>query len=252
MQLILLQQKAPPVWDWGYAWEIMPNLMDGLIVTLQATAVGIAIALTLGLLLAIMRRSRTRALAYPTGLVIEFIRSTPLLVQLFFMFFVLPDLHVFPQFDVNIPVFGEIETNSRGGLLLNPFATGAITLGVHYATYTSEVYRAGIDNVASGQWEASTALSLSTLDTWTRVVLPQAIPTVVPALGNYLIAMFKEVPLLSTITVLDVLGEARAEGARSFRFLEPLTMTGLIFLAISIPASLLVRFVERRIGYARA
>lgn len=249
---LLLQQKAPPVWDWGYAWEIMPDLMDGLVVTLKATAVGILIALTLGLLLAIARRSSNRVFSWPTAGFIEFIRSTPLLVQLFFMFYVLPDLHVFPQFDVMVPLFGTIKSNSRGGLLLNGFTTGAIMLGVHYATYTSEVYRAGIDNIQRGQWEASTALSLGAVDTWTRVVLPQAIPTVVPALGNYFIAMFKEVPLLATITVLDVLGEAKADCSREFRCLEPATMTGLIFLAISIPSSLLVRFVERRIGYARA
>ena len=248
----MLQQQAPAVWDWGYAWEIMPDLMDGLMVTLQATGVGITIALTLGLLLAVARRSRSRMLSWPTAGFIEFIRSTPLLVQLFFMFFVLPDLEVFPQFAASVPVFGDIETNTRGGLLLNAFATGAITLGVHYATYTSEVYRAGIDNVERGQWEASTALSLSAVDTWTRVVLPQAIPTVVPALGNYLIAMFKEVPLLATITVVELLGEAKSHCSRDFRCLEPYTAVGMIFLAISIPSSLLVRFVERRIGYARA
>ena len=248
----MLQQRAPAVWDWGYTWEIMPDLMDGLIVTLQATAVGITIALLLGLLLAIARRSRSRFLSWPAAGIVEFIRSTPLLVQLFFMFYVLPDLSIFPQFEASIPFFGEIRTNSRGGLLLDAFATGAITLGVHYATYTSEVYRAGIDNIQRGQWEASTALGLNPVDTWTRVVLPQAIPTVVPALGNYLIAMFKEVPLLATITVVELLGEAKSHCSRDFRCLEPYTMVGVIFLAISIPSSLLVRFVERRIGYARA
>lgn len=240
------------VWDWGYTGEILPDLWDGLIVTFQATFVGITIALILGLIFAVMRRSRSRALSYPTTGFIEFVRSTPLLVQLFFMFYVLPDLEIFPQFDETIPLLGRQRTNDDGGLLLSPFVTGAITLGIHYAAYTSEVYRAGIDGVARGQWEASTALSLSPVDTWTRVVLPQAIPTVVPALGNYLIAMFKEVPLLATITVVELLGEARIHCSRDFRCLEPFTMVGVIFLAISIPASLLVRYVERRIGYERA
>jgi polar amino acid transport system permease protein len=239
------------VWQWSYVWEILPDLMDGLVVTLQATFVGIGIALTLGLILALMRRSKNRVLSYPTAAFIEFVRSTPLLVQLFFMYYALPDLEIFPHFDVDIPILGRQRTNAEGGLLLSAFVTGAITLGVHYAAYTSEVYRAGIDNVARGQWEASTALSLSPSDTWTRVILPQAIPTVVPALGNYFIAMFKEVPLLATITVIEVLNEARAHCNQDFRCLEPYTMVGVIFLAISIPASLLVRFVERRIGYAR-
>src|SRR5690606_33616653 len=120
-------------------------------------------------------------------------------------------------------------------LTMGALTTGVIGLGVHYATYTSEVYRAGIESVPRGQWEASTALNLAPATTWGRVVLPQAIPVVIPALGNYLIAMFKDVPLLATITVLDVLGEARAVGTQYFRYLEPYTLAGLLFLAVSIP-----------------
>jgi len=241
------------VWEWGYTAEIMPDLLDGLIVTLRATAVGITIALILGLFLAVARRSRSPLLSWPALGFIEFVRSTPLLVQLFFMFYVLPDLSIpaLPNFDVTLPGFGEIKVDDDG-IRLGAFATGALTLGMHYGAYTSEVYRAGIDGIQRGQWEASTAISLSLFDTWSRVVLPQAIPTVVPALGNYLIAMFKEVPLLATITVLEVLGEARIHCSRDFRCLEPYTMAGMIFLVISIPSSLLVRFVERRVGYARA
>jgi polar amino acid transport system permease protein len=241
------------VWDWGFTWEIMPDLLDGLVVTLRATAVGITIALVFGLLLAVARRSRSPFLSWPAMGVIEFGRSTPLLVQLFFMFYVLPDITIpgLPDFEASVPWFGGVEVNDNG-ILLDAFATGALTLGIHYGTYTSEVYRAGIDNIERGQWEASTALSLSPFNTWTRIILPQAIPTVVPALGNYLIAMFKEVPLLATITVVELLGEARSDCARQYRCLEPYTMVGVIFLVISIPSSLLVRFVERRLGYARA
>lgn len=241
------------VWEWGYTAEIMPDLLDGLIVTLRATAVGITIALILGLFLAVARRSRSRLVAWPALGFIEFVRSTPLLVQLFFMFYVLPDLSIpaLPNFDVTLPGFGEIKVDDDG-IRLGAFATGAVTLGMHYGAYMAEVYRAGIDGIQRGQWEASTAISLSPFDTWSRVVLPQAIPTVMPTLGNYLISMFKEVPLLATITVLEVLGEARIHCSRDFRCLEPYTMAGMIFLVISIPSSLLVRFVERRIGYARA
>lgn len=240
------------VWDWGYTWEILPDLFDGLLVTFKATFVGIIIALVLGLVVAVARRSHSPLLSWPAMGFTEFVRSTPLLVQLFFMFYVIPGFEVFPQFDIDIPLLGRSRTNADGGLLLSPFLTGALTLGIHYGAYTSEVYRAGIDGVQRGQWEASTALNLSPLDTWTRVVLPQAVPTVVPALGNYFIAMFKEVPLLATITVVELLGEARSDCSRNFRCLEPYTMVGVIFLAISIPASLLVRYVERRIGFARA
>ena len=241
-----------PLWDTNYLIDIAPDLWDGFLITLKATAFGIVIALVLGLVVAVMRRSQSRILSLPAAGFTEFIRSTPLLVQLFFIYYVTPDLHIFPQFSADIPLIGLVETNPAGGLLLPAFLLGAITLGIHYGAYTSEVYRAGIDGIARGQWEASTALSLSPMDTWTRVVIPQAVPTVVPALGNYFIAMFKEVPLLYSITVLELLAQARNHCSHDFRCLEPYTAVGVTFLSISIPASLLVRYVERRIGYARA
>lgn len=212
-------------WDWEYAWRILPDLLGGLWVTVQATFFGIILAMVLGLFFAILRRSDIRAISWPTAAVVEFIRSTPLLVQLFMLFYVLP----------------------RYGVRIDAFTTGVIGLGVHYATYTSEVYRSGIESVARGQWEASTALNLSPVTTWSRVVLPQAIPVAIPALGNYLIAMFKEVPLLATITVLDVLGEGRAACTRTFQCVEPYTLVGVLFLAVSIPSSILVRQLEARL-----
>ncbi|MGE3962423.1 MAG: ectoine/hydroxyectoine ABC transporter permease subunit EhuD [Dehalococcoidia bacterium] len=213
-------------WDWEYAREIFPDLLDGLLVTIQATIFGIALAMVLGLVFAILRRSEIRAISWPTAWLVEFIRSTPLLVQLYLLFYVLPHY----------------------GVRIDAFTTGVVGLGVHYATYTSEVYRSGIEGVPRGQWEASTALNLSTVTTWSRVVLPQAIPVVIPALGNYLIAMFKEVPLLATITVLDVLGEGRAACSRTFQCVEPYTLVGLLFLAVSIPSSILVRQLEVRLA----
>ena len=213
-------------WDWEYTWDILPDLLGGLVVTIQATFLGIIIAMALGLVFALLRRSELKVISWPTAWVIEFIRSTPLLVQLYMLFYVLPHY----------------------GLTIDAFTTGAIGLGVHYATYTSEVYRSGIEGVPRGQWEASTALNLSSVTTWSRVVLPQAIPVVIPALGNYLIAMFKEVPLLATITVLDVLGEGRAACTRTFQCVEPYTMVGVLFLAVSIPSSILVRQLEVRLA----
>lgn len=218
------------MWDWGNARYISPDLLDGLLVTIQATLAGITIAMVLGLGFAIVRRSAPFFIAWPVVGFIEFIRSTPLLVQLFFVFF------VGPQYGFN----------------LSPFQTGALVLGVHYATYTSEVYRAGIESVPKGQWEASTAISLSPVHTWGRVILPQAIPVVIPALGNYLIAMFKEAPLLSSIAVVELLAEGRAFCNREAICLESYTLVGAYFLAISIPCSILVRLLERRLVYRQA
>ncbi|HEX7098757.1 MAG TPA: ectoine/hydroxyectoine ABC transporter permease subunit EhuD [Acidimicrobiia bacterium] len=216
-------------WDWEYARRIFPIIAEGLLQTVVATLLGISIGMVLGLVLALLRRSRFRVIRWPTIAFIEFVRSTPLLVQLFFIFF------VFPGF----------------GLVLSPFVTLVVGLGIHYATYTSESYRAGIENVEHGQWEASTALNLSPATTWTRIVLPQAIPTVIPALGNYLVAMFKDAPLGFAVAAGGILLAAQAEASRSFQPIEPYTIMGALFLAVSIPAAFFVRYLERRYGYER-
>jgi polar amino acid transport system permease protein len=212
-------------WDWSFAADVFPILLQGLVVTLQLTVLGALVAFSLGLVLAVLLRGPQPVALVVRGF-IEFVRSTPLLVQIFFLFWVLPDI----------------------GILLPAFWTGVIALGVHYATYTADVYRAGIDAVPRGQWEAATALSLPRSRVWTGVVLPQAIPRVLPALGNFMISMFKETPLLIAIGILDIVGEAREEGGRFFSYDEPYTIAGLLFLALSYPASLLVRRLERRVG----
>ncbi|WP_445185345.1 ectoine/hydroxyectoine ABC transporter permease subunit EhuD [Pseudonocardia sp. Cha107L01] len=213
-----------PVWDWGYAFQVLPQLLRALLVTLQITVLGSVVALVLGLVIAVVRRAKVPVLDQVLWAVVEFIRSTPLLVQVFFLYFALP----------------------RFGVTFSALTVGVIGLGVHYATYTSEVYRAGIDAVPRGQWEAATALSLSPGRTWTGVILPQAIPRVLPALGNYVISMFKEVPLLLAISVIEVVNKAKELGSATFRFTEPYTIAGLLFLVLSYPASILIRRLERR------
>ncbi len=217
------------VWDWNFALEVLPAILEGLLITLQATVLGSLLAYVLGLVFALLRRSRIRAVSTVVWLIMEFVRSTPLLVQLFFLFYVLPLV----------------------GVTLSPMVTGVLGLGLHYATYTAEVYRAGIEAVPRGQWEAATALSLPTHRIWTGVILPQAIPRVLPALGNYTISMFKETPLLLAIGVLDIVGAAEEEASLAFRYVEPITIAGVLFLLLSYPASLLVRYMERRFGIAK-
>jgi polar amino acid transport system permease protein len=210
--------------DLNYALEIAPLLLRATVVTFTATMGGMAIAIVGGALLAVMRMSRFRPLAFAAGAYVQFVRSTPLLTQLFFLFYILP-------------VYG---------LTLDALTTGVLALGLHYSSYTAEVYRSGIQGVPRGQWEAAIVLNLSPVQTWRRVILPQAIPPVIPALGNYLIGMFKDTPLLATITVLELLGTALTEAGRTFRYLEPITLVGLIFLALSLPSAVFVRILDRR------
>jgi polar amino acid transport system permease protein len=216
------------MFDWNFALEILPTLLEGLLVTVQVTFLSFIIAAILGLLFALARRSENKWLSEPVGALVEFIRSTPLLVQLFFFFYVLP------QYGIRMPAF----------------ILGTIALGLHYATYTSEVYRAGIDAIEKGQWEAAVALNFSPVDTWTRIILPQSIPPMIPALGNYFVAMFKETAQLSAITITELLLTGRIIGTQTFRYLEPITMVGLLYFLISYPSALIVQRLEAR--YASA
>lgn len=214
-----------PIFDWSFALEILPTLGSALVITIQATVLGMLVAVTLGLALALLRRSRLALLSLPTAFVIEFVRSTPLLVQMYFLFYVLP----------------------LTGVQMSPLATGIVALGLHYATYCAEVYRAGIEAVPRGQLEAARALNLSPWRTAVGVVLPQAIPPVVPALGNYLVAMFKDTPLLSAITVVELLQQSKMIGSTTFRYTEPLTLVGVLFLALSLIAAWGMRGLEARL-----
>jgi polar amino acid transport system permease protein len=211
-------------WDWRFAWEILPTLARGLVITIEAAVLGSALAMALGLMLALLQRAPSRLVSRTVTLFADFVRSTPLLVQLYLLFYILPDL----------------------GITLAPLVAGVVGLGVHYATYTAEVYRAGIDNISKGQWDAAKALNLSALQTWTYVIIPQAVPPMIPALANYVIAMFKETPLLSAITVLELMSEARTVANFNYRYLEPMTLVGAFFLAISVPSVILLRYLERR------
>src|SRR4051794_38112495 len=180
-------------WDWDWTRQFSGQLFTtGLKVTAEITVLGAIVAFAFGLVLALLRRSDRRWVSTPARWFIQFVRSTPLLVQLFFLFYVLP----------TIPLH----------IKLSALTAGILGLGVHYSCYTAEVYRAGIDGVPPGQFEAAIALNIPRVRTWTSVILPQALRRSLPALGNVLVAIFKESPQLSIITVLDVIGSAQELG----------------------------------------
>jgi polar amino acid transport system permease protein len=213
------------MWSWAYTLEILPVLAKAAIITVEATFLGFVIAAVLGLILALARIAFP-ILAWPISAVVELVRSTPLLIQIFFLYFVLPSF----------------------GIVLDAFTAGVMALGLHYGAYCSEVYRAGLEGVHRGQWEASTALNLSSWTTFKDIIIPQAIPPVVPALGNYLIALFKETPLLSAIAVLELMQTAKILGSETFRYTEPITLVGLFFLVMSLVSAVGVRAVEHALN----
>lgn len=217
-------------WKWDFTWEILPRLVVATGNTLLAAGGGYIVALVLGLVFALAQRTPVRPLTVITREIVEFIRSTPLLLQIFFIYY------VGPQF----------------GLRLSPWTAGLIAIGLHYAAYLSEVYRGGIEGVAKGQWEAAKAINLSTVQTYRRIIIPQALPPAMAGMGNYLVGIFKDTPMLSVIGVGELMHAANSIGAENYRYLEPYTMVGLIFLAISLPTAWLIRrfetTVRRKLG----
>ncbi|CAM5413070.1 ectoine/hydroxyectoine ABC transporter permease subunit EhuD [Eoetvoesiella caeni] len=211
--------------NWLFAWSILPILLRGLLVTVQAAALGFVVAAILGLLLAALKGAQSRWVSWPAKALSEFIRDTPLLVQLFFLYYVLPDY----------------------GIVLPAFLTGALALGIQYSAYTSEVYRAGLESVLKGQAEAARALDLTPLRIFAVIVLPQAIPRIIPALGNYLVSIMKDVPVLSVVSVLEMLNVAKIIGDRSFNYLIPLSMVGALYLVLTLASSAGVRYLDNRL-----
>lgn len=212
----------------AYLSHVSPQLLRGLRITVEATLLGMSIALAFGLIIAMIRYRRVPLLSSFFTFYVVFLRNTPLLVQLYFLYYVLP----------------------YWGIRLNALLIGVIGLGLQFSAYTAEVYRGGFQAVPRGQWEAAAALNLDTKTTWRSVVIPQALRPIVPTLANYLISMFKDSAFLATITVYELLGTTQVLASQSFRYTLLFSILGLIYFAISYPASLLVRYLERRMVVA--
>ena len=137
------------------------------------------------------------------------------------------------------------------GIKLSAWLCGMITIGLHFGTYLSEVYRGALEGVSKTQWEACRALNFSTVYTYRRIVLPQAFPIAIPGMGNYLVGIFKDTPLLSTIGVAELFHAATAVGGYHYRYLEPYTLVGIIFLMLSVPAAMGIRKLESSVNKAQ-
>jgi polar amino acid transport system permease protein len=216
-------------WRWDFAIEILPKMLLATLNTIMAAGIGYAIAAVVGLLFLLGQRTQFKIVNIINREIVEFIRSTPLLIQLFFVYFVLP------QF----------------GITLSAWVCGMITIGLHFGTYLSEVYRGALEGVPKTQWEACRALNFTTFYTYRRIILPQAFPIAIPGMGNYLVGIFKDTPLLSTIGVAELFHAATAVGGYHYRYLEPYTIVGVIFLILSVPAAMGIRKLERSVNKAQ-
>ena len=216
-------------WRWDFAYEILPKMLWATLNTIMAAGIGYAIAVVVGLIFLIGQRTPYKVINILVREIVEFIRSTPLLIQLFFLYF------VGPQF----------------GIILSAWVTAMITIGLHFGTYLSEVYRGALEGVPKSQWEACRALNFKISYAYRRIVLPQAFPIAIPGMGNYLVGIFKDTPLLSTIGVAELFHAATSVGGEHYRYLEPYTMVGIIFLILSIPAAMGIRKLERSVNKAQ-
>ena len=205
-------------------------LLTGAGLTIFLTLTSFVVALVLGLALALVRLNRKWWYAYwPAQAFIELIRGTPLLLQLFYLFFVLPFV----------------------GITMSPMLTAILGLGINYGAYMSEIYRSGIEAVDRGQWEAAHALAMPLPKIMRLVVLPQAFRIIIPPLGNYFVSLFKDTALVSTISIAELLFSARLLASQTFQYTEIFTICFIMYFVMSFPASRSVAWLERRMRIGR-
>jgi len=198
-------------------------LMIGLFMTFRITAWGLVLSMAIGLVTALFRLSDAFFARIVARGYLELIRNTPLLVQIFFLYFVLA------------PIFG-----------FNRFFAGVIALSLFEGAYISEIFRAGILSIHKGQWEASHSLGLSTFDTYRCIILPQAIRRILPPLTSQAISLIKDSALVSTIAIYDLTMEGRAVIADTFLTFEVWFTVAFMYLVITISLSIIVNLLENR------
>jgi polar amino acid transport system permease protein len=217
----------------GYEWDFAPVvagfslLLEGLANSLLLSVLAFLIGLPGGIALAVMRLSRRRGVAWPAGFMVDFIRGTPALVQLFWFFFVLPRL---------------LDT------AIEPFTAALVTLSILSAAFVSEVFRAGIASVEFGQWEAARAIGMSSRQALRIVVLPQAVKRMIPVFLERAIELFKTSTIASIISYADLLFRAQDIAQSSFRPLEVFTVTAAMYLIVIAILSEATRLVEHRLA----
>ena len=213
---------------WTNYWHIY--LIEGVVNTLKLTSFAVILGAILGMGVAMLKMSKSKIIRFIITVYIEIIRGTPILLQLYIFYFVLPEL--MPAFD-----FSE-------------FTWVAIALCINSSAYVSEVFRSGIQSVDKGQTEAARSLGLSSGQTMTRIVIPQAVKNILPALGNEFIMILKETSLASTFFIGDLMtSHLKIKGA-TYLMLESLIITGIIYLCMTYPLSKLVEAFERKMKNA--
>jgi len=216
---------------------LVPSLWKGLGLVIQVTLIAFLVGIILGLFIAIGRISKYKVLKTILVVIIEFIRGTPLLVQIVYMYYVMPLL-----VEILLQLVG---SNYR--FELSPIVAGILALGINYSCYLSEVIRGAIESIDSGQMEAGLALGFGKTEALFRIVLPQAIRNVIPVFGNYLIMMIKDTSLLAYISVFELLLRTQTYASQTFLTIESYTILAGAYLIISLPMSQVVKYIEKKV-----
>jgi His/Glu/Gln/Arg/opine family amino acid ABC transporter permease subunit len=213
------------VWDFGAFFKYLPFLLRGMEVTILVSVLSMGVGAVVGLAVAFARLSPLPPLRWLAAFYVDFLRSTPLLVQLVWVFFALPILV---------------------GYSLPPVVAGVITLGAYSGAYLAEIFRAGIVSVASGQRHAALALGMTRIQVLKRIILPQALVRMLPPIASTLITLVKDSSLVSVISVAELMWAAQSLASISLRPVEVLTGTGFLYIALTYPLSLIAEFTRRR------
>lgn len=223
--------------------ELLPKLFgEAFTIVVTVTIVGFILALIIGFLMALARVSKFKILNGVVVVFQELIRGTPLLVQLVYVYYVVPLL-----IDV-LAYFVGIEDLDFS---MPAVTAGIIGLGINYGTYISEVIRSAIISIDKGQTEAALALGLSNNQAMFRIVLPQAFKSSVPVFGNYLVMLVKDTSLMAYITAQEFLMTTKAYTAQTFLTIESYTILAGVYLIICLPLALLVKVLERHCNKSR-
>ncbi|MFP3892035.1 ectoine/hydroxyectoine ABC transporter permease subunit EhuD [uncultured Ralstonia sp.] len=213
-----------------HAQDFLPILLKGAVITVEVTVLSFLLSSVIGLGLALMRLSPIQAVSTAGATIVNIIRGLPIIVQLFYIYFVLPDV----------------------GIQLTAFQAGVIGLGIAYSAYQAENFRAGIEAVDPGQREAAQAMGMRGALIMRRVILPQAFRIALPPYGNTLVMMLKDSSLVSTITVAEMTRAGQLIASSTFQNMAVYTLVALLYLVMSLPLVFGLRRLERRMGAGRA
>lgn len=219
------------VWDFSVVWQNLPMLLQGLWGSLQITAFALVLGLLIGLMVAPLRMSTIPYVRAASEVYINVFRSTPPLVQLFWFFYAFPILF---------------------NIQFRPFEAAVVTLSLQSGAFFAEVFRAGIQSIERGQWEAGKALGMGYFTLMRRIILPQAVKRMMLAFFERAIELFKTTTLVSTIAFADLLYQAKVLTSQTFRPLEVYTAVALLYFVVITVASLGIRVWEGRMAKANA